>query len=105
MPSQQTTPANYSYLPTKLVVSKPWETLCVDLIGTYTLKGKDSTEIEFMCVTLIHPATSWFEIVELLVPECNPAIPMGKKGCKGTKTHSPLKKPILINHQPKLALY
>eukprot|EP00804_Cyclotella_cryptica_P026448 CCRYP_008104-RB/>CCRYP_008104-RB protein AED:0.55 eAED:0.76 QI:0/0/0/1/0/0/4/0/181 len=52
-------------LPTKLVVSNPWEVLCVDLIGPYTLKGKDGTEIDFMCVTMIDPATSWFEIVEL----------------------------------------
>ena len=61
----------YSKLPTKLVVSKPWEMLCVDLIGPYTLKGKDGTEIDFMCVTMIDPATSWFEIMELLVAELN----------------------------------
>eukprot|EP00804_Cyclotella_cryptica_P024252 CCRYP_012531-RA/>CCRYP_012531-RA protein AED:0.27 eAED:0.36 QI:0/0/0/1/0/0/2/0/417 len=61
----------YGKLPTKLVVSNPWEVLCVDLIGPYTLKGKDSTEIVFMCVTMIDPATSWFELVELLKIVCN----------------------------------
>ncbi len=39
--------------------------LCVDLIGPYTLKGKDGTVIDFMALTMINPATSWFEIVEL----------------------------------------
>ena len=59
----------YGKLPPKLVVTKPWSTLCVDLIGPYTLKGKDGTVLDFMCVTMIDPATSWFEIVELLVSE------------------------------------
>jgi hypothetical protein len=39
----------------------------VDLIRPYTLKGKDGTEIDFMCLTMIDPASSWFEIVELPV--------------------------------------
>eukprot|EP00804_Cyclotella_cryptica_P015016 CCRYP_000603-RA/>CCRYP_000603-RA protein AED:0.40 eAED:0.42 QI:0/0/0/1/0/0/3/0/333 len=55
----------YGKLPTKLAITNPWEALCVDLIGPYTLKGKDKTQIDFMCVTMIDPATSWFEIVEL----------------------------------------
>ena len=57
----------YGKLPTKLVVRNPWEALCVDLIGPYTLKGKDKTEIDFMCLTMIDPATSWLEIIELPV--------------------------------------
>jgi hypothetical protein len=43
------------FLPTELVVTKPWNTLCVNLIGPYTLKGKDDTVIDFMCVTMIDP--------------------------------------------------
>ena len=39
--------------------------LCVDLIGPYTLKGKDGTIIDFMALIMIDPATSWFEVVEL----------------------------------------
>jgi hypothetical protein len=39
--------------------------LCVDLIGPYTLKGKDGTTIDFMALTMIDPATSWFKVVEL----------------------------------------
>jgi hypothetical protein len=45
----------------------PWEAVCVDLIGPYTLHGKDGTKIDFMCLTMIDPASSWFEIVALIV--------------------------------------
>ena len=55
----------YGHVPPKLVITTPWQALCVDLIGPYTLKGKDSTIIEFMCLTMIDPATKWFEIVKL----------------------------------------
>ncbi len=52
----------------------------MDLIGPYTLKDKDKTQIDFMCVTMIDPATSWFEIVEFLVSQKELDIPMGTKG-------------------------
>jgi hypothetical protein len=52
----------YGKLPAKLAITTPWEELCVDLIGPYTLKGKDYTKIDFMYITMIDPATSWFEI-------------------------------------------
>ncbi len=55
----------YGHLPPKLVITTPWKALCVDLIGPYTLKGKDCSSIDFVCLTMINPATSWFEIVEL----------------------------------------
>jgi hypothetical protein len=50
----------YGKLPPTLAITNPWEAVCVDLIGPYTLKGKDGTQIDFMCVTMIDPATSWF---------------------------------------------
>ena len=56
-----------------------WEALCVDLIGPYTLRGKDGTEIDFMCLTMINPASSWFEIVELLVTT-DAVTPIDSKG-------------------------
>jgi hypothetical protein len=43
----------------------PWECLCIDLICPYTLKGKDNSQIDFMALTMIDPASSWFEIAEL----------------------------------------
>ncbi len=64
----------YGKLPPKLAITNPWEAVCVDLIGPYTLKGKDGIQIDFMCVTMIDPATGWFEIVELpesLIMECD----------------------------------
>ncbi len=57
----------YGHLPAKTVIRIPWEALCVDLIGPYTLKGKDGSQIDFMALTMIDPASSWFEIVELPV--------------------------------------
>ncbi len=55
----------YGHLPSKIVICIPWEALCVDLIGPYTLKGKDGLSIDFMALTMIDPASSWLEVVEL----------------------------------------
>jgi len=55
----------YAQLPPKTAVITPWQQVCVDLIGPYTVKGKDKTCVEFMCMTMIDPATGWFEVVEL----------------------------------------
>ena len=60
--------------------------MCVDLIGPYDLRGKDGTEIVFMCLTMIDPDSSWFEIVELQVTT-DAVIPMDTKGHKGTLTN------------------
>jgi hypothetical protein len=45
----------YGHLPPKTVYTIPWECLCVDLIGPYTLKGKDNLQIDFMALTMIDP--------------------------------------------------
>ena len=53
-------------------------------LGPYTLRGKDGTVIDFMCLTMIDPASSWFEIVELpVITEV--IIPPDTKGHKGTR--------------------
>ncbi len=57
----------YGHLPPKTVITNPWECLSVDLIGLYTLKGKDNLQMNFMALTMINPTSSWFEIAELLV--------------------------------------
>ncbi len=57
----------YGHLPHKTVMSNPWECLCVDLIGPYTLKGKDNSQIDFVALTIIDPTSSWFEIADLPV--------------------------------------
>ncbi len=55
----------YAHLPPKIVISTPWEALCVNLVSPYTLKGKDGLWIDFMALTMIDPASSWFKVVEL----------------------------------------
>jgi hypothetical protein len=55
----------YGHLPSKTIIAVPWRALCIDLRGPYTLKGKDGTIIDFMALTMIDPATSWFIVVEL----------------------------------------
>ncbi len=59
----------------------PWKALCVDLVGPYTLKGRDGSIIDFMCLPMINPATSWFEIVDL--PTVRVTVPKGGKGVIG----------------------
>jgi hypothetical protein len=74
----------YGHLPPKLVITIPWKALSVDLIGPYTLKGKDSLSIDFMCLTMINPTTSWFEIVELPMVNLETNVPPMGKGKKVT---------------------
>ncbi len=59
----------YGHLGPKTVITNPWECLCVNLIGPYTLKGKDKLQIDLMALTMINPTFSWFEIAELPVVE------------------------------------
>ncbi len=72
----------YGHLPPKLVITTPWKELCVDLLGPYTLKGQDSSSIDFMYLTMIDPATSWFKIVELPTVDLVTTIPPAGKGKK-----------------------
>jgi hypothetical protein len=74
----------YGHLPPKLVITTPWKALCVDLIGSYTLKGKDGSSIDFMCLTMIGPATSWFKIVELPKVAQETTVPPAGTGKKVT---------------------
>ena len=58
--------------------------MCVDLINPYTLKGKDGSQIDFMCLTMIDPASSWFKIVELpVMTTITPVVTNSKR----TKAH------------------
>jgi hypothetical protein len=74
----------YGHLPPKLVIMTPWEALCVDLIGPYTLKGKNGSSIDFMCLTMINPTISWFKIVELPTVAQETTVPPLGKGKKVT---------------------
>jgi hypothetical protein len=57
----------YGHLPLKTIYTITWECLCVDHIGPYTLKDKCNSQIDFMALTMIDPASSWFKIAELPV--------------------------------------
>jgi hypothetical protein len=70
----------YGHLPPILVIMTPWKALSVHLIGPYTLKGKDGLNIDFMCLTMIDPATSWFKKVELPTITQETTVPPTGKG-------------------------
>ena len=57
----------YGKLPAKEPEVTPWETLCVDLIGPYTIQStKDkSKELKLHAVTMIDPSTGWFEVKQI----------------------------------------
>jgi len=52
----------YGHLPAKVAESYPWEHLCVDTIGPYIIRRKGKKELHFQAVTMIDPATGWFEM-------------------------------------------
>ena len=59
----------YGLLPPKEAEATPWDILCVDLIGPYKIKRpkmpKKYRELVLHCLTMIDPATGWFEIVPI----------------------------------------
>ncbi len=54
----------YGNLPSKEAEVIPWKQVCIDLIGPYTI-GKGKFETTLQCLTMIDPATGWFEIVQV----------------------------------------
>ena len=55
----------YGLLPAKKTPEViPWHTLCIDLVGPYSF-GKKENLVELHCLTMIDPATGWFEIIEI----------------------------------------
>ena len=52
----------YGILPPKEAEAMPWDKLCIDLIGPYTIRRKGKDNLICRCVTMIDPATGWFEI-------------------------------------------
>mgnify|MGYP000620621369 CR=1 FL=1 len=56
----------YGHLPPKEAEVQPWEKLCVDLIGPYTIKtNENGKKATLWCITMIDPATGWFEIKQI----------------------------------------
>ena len=58
-------------MPEKEAEAEPWDKLCVDLIGPYTIKQKNLPPLKIKCVTMIDPATRWFEIAPYENKESN----------------------------------
>ena len=54
----------YGKLPPKEAESEPWDVLCVDLIGPYSITSKKvrTNEHQLWAVSMINPVTSWVEI-------------------------------------------
>jgi hypothetical protein len=52
----------YGKLPVKQAEINPWDTLCVDLMGPYKIKRKGKDDLKLWCLTMIDPATGWFEM-------------------------------------------
>ena len=52
----------YGHLPPKTAEAEPWDKLCVDLIGPYQIRRKGQVTLICKCVTMIDPATGWFEV-------------------------------------------
>ena len=67
--SKQTTKKSklkYGHLPVKAAEADPWEILCIDIFGPYTIvRKKPFKPLTLWCLTMIDPATGWFEIAEV----------------------------------------
>ena len=55
----------YDKLPFKEVTMIPWKTVCIDLIGQYTVTDKSGNDRILNAMTFVDPATGWFEITEI----------------------------------------
>ena len=54
-------------LPEKVTEADPWDVQCIDLIGPYTIERKNKTKkpLILWALTMIDPATGWFEMREI----------------------------------------
>ena len=55
------------HLPEKVAEADPWDVLCIDLIGPHTIERKNKTKkpLTLWALTMIDPATRWFEMREI----------------------------------------
>ena len=56
----------YGKLPTKEPAAKPWNMVCVDLIGPYPIKGDNLEQGKFWALTMIDPVLGWFKMVPIM---------------------------------------
>ena len=56
---------NYGHLPPKEAEIMPWDKMCIDLIGPYKIRRKAKPDLTCNAVTMIDPATGWFELHQI----------------------------------------
>ena len=56
----------YGHLPAKEAETQPWKTVCLDLVGPYTIKNKHK-KYTLTAMMMIDPISSWFEIAKVPV--------------------------------------
>ena len=61
----KTTNQKYGKLPPKQAETNPWDTLCVDLIGPYTIPRKGKKTLKLWFLKMIDLATGWFEMAQI----------------------------------------
>ena len=63
----------FGHLPPKEAEATPWDTLCLDLIGPYTIhrKNKKKDPLTLWALTMIDPATGWFEMKEITTKQAD----------------------------------
>ena len=52
----------YGHVPPKEAEALIWDRMCIDLIGSYIIRRKGKPNLICKCVTMIDPASGWFEI-------------------------------------------
>ena len=55
----------YGKLPPKNVEIIPWDAVCIDLVGPYTVTDQKGNDRILNVMTFVDPATGWFEIAEI----------------------------------------
>ncbi|MGH7974345.1 MAG: RNase H-like domain-containing protein, partial [bacterium] len=55
----------YGILPAKDAEDTPWQTICVDLIGPWKITDGTNSTYHLNAITIIDPATSWIEIIQI----------------------------------------
>ena len=61
----KTTNQKYGKLPPKQAENNHWDTMCVDLIGPYTIPKNGKNLLKLWCLTMINPATVWFGMAQI----------------------------------------
>lgn len=55
----------YGHLSKQVINQDPWNTICVDTIGTYSVTTKHDKELNLLAITICNPVTGWFEVAKL----------------------------------------